>query len=98
MIYRSRRVNLLHHPYAGARGAPPREETRRLLAVTLAKSHLLRVRFQKNVYASAIGLYKDSMIMQSAKPSNSDFWRSFNIWLIHPAFAPSRTKIRPAPH
>ena len=30
-------------------------------------------------YASAIGLCKDSIIMQSTKPSNSDFWRSFNM-------------------
>ena len=35
--------------------------------------------FQKDVYASAIGLCKDSTIMQSTKPSNSDFWRSFNM-------------------
>ena len=35
--------------------------------------------FQKDVYASAIGLCKDSIIMQSTKPSNSDFWRSFNM-------------------
>ena len=38
-----------------------------------------RVPFQKNVYASAIGLCKDSIIMQSTQPSNSDFWRSFNM-------------------
>ena len=31
------------------------------------------------VYASAIGLCKNSMIMQSRKPSNSDFWRSFSM-------------------
>src|ERR1700677_5040383 len=60
------------------------EQTRRLLTNRLAKPCLRRVRFQKNVYASAIGLYKDSMIMQSAKPSNSDFWRSFNMYLIPP--------------
>jgi hypothetical protein len=38
-----------------------------------------RVRFQKNVYASAIGLCKDSMMMQSRKPSNADFWRSLSM-------------------
>jgi hypothetical protein len=27
----------------------------------------------------AIGLCKDSIIMQSKKPSNSDFWRSFSM-------------------
>jgi hypothetical protein len=32
-----------------------------------------------DVYASAIGLFKDSIIMQSRKPSNSDFCRSFNM-------------------
>ena len=34
---------------------------------------LSRVPIPKNVYASAIGLCKDSIIMQSRKPSNSDF-------------------------
>ena len=29
-----------------------------------------------NGYASAIGLCQDSTIMQSRKPSNSDFWLS----------------------
>jgi hypothetical protein len=45
----------------------------------LLKLYLRRVPFQKNVYASAIGLCKDSIIMQSTKPSNSDFCRSFNM-------------------
>ena len=35
--------------------------------------------FPKDVYAPAVGLCKDSIIMQSRKPSNSDFWRSFNM-------------------
>jgi hypothetical protein len=35
--------------------------------------------FPKNVYALAVGLCKDSMITQSNIPSNSDFWRPFNI-------------------
>ena len=30
------------------------------------------------VYASAFGLCKDAINRQSRKPSNSDFWRSFN--------------------
>ena len=40
---------------------------------------LCRVPFQKDGYASAIGLCKDSIIIQSTKPSNSDFWRSFSM-------------------
>ena len=39
----------------------------------LLKLGLPRSPIPKNVYASAIGLCKDSIIMQSRKPSNSDF-------------------------
>ena len=38
-----------------------------------------RVSIPTNVYASAIGLCTNSRTMQSRKPSNSDFWRSFSM-------------------
>ena len=45
-------------------------ETRRRLA---DRPVSLKSPIPKNVYASAMGLCKDSMMMQSSKPSNSDF-------------------------
>ena len=53
-------------------------ETRRLLT-NRPCSRFAKESIPKNVYASAIGLCKDSIIMQSRKLSNSDFWRSFNM-------------------
>ena len=63
------------------RSAAPGEQENKATAdqSPLLRLCLRRVPFQKNVYASAIGLCKDSIIMQSTKPSNSDFWRSFNM-------------------
>jgi len=61
----------------GARGAS--RETRRLLTNRLAQALSTKSPNPKNVYASAIGLCQDSIIMQSRKPSNSDFCRSFNM-------------------
>jgi hypothetical protein len=55
-----------------------KRKTRRLLTNRPCSS-LVKSPIPKNVYASAIGLCKDSIIMQSRKPSNSDFWRSFNM-------------------
>ena len=49
---------------------------------------LCRVSFQKNVYASAIGLCKDSIIMQSTKPSNSDLYGAFAVNLFFDAAPP----------
>ena len=77
-LARGRRVNLSCQPYAREARRHGRKQGD-CQPITLAKPCLRRARFQKNVYASAIGLYKDSMIMQSARPSNSDFWRSFNM-------------------
>ena len=48
----------------------------------------LRVPFQKNVYASAIGLCKNSIIMQSTKPSNSDLYGAFAVNLFFDAAPP----------
>ena len=45
-------------------------ETRRRLA---DRPVSLKSPIPKNVYASAMGLCKDSMMMQSRKPSNADF-------------------------
>ena len=45
-------------------------ETRRRLA---DRPVSLKSPIPKNVYASAMGLCKDFMMMQSSKPSNSDF-------------------------
>ena len=49
-----------------------KRKTRRLLTNRPCSS-LVKSPIPKNVYASAIGLCKDSIIMQSRKPSNSDF-------------------------
>ena len=54
-------------------------ETRRLLTSRPCSSFIYKESNPKNGYASAIGLCKDSISMQSRKPSNSDFWRPFNI-------------------
>ena len=54
-------------------------KTRRLLTNRPCSSFSTKSPIPTNVYASTIGLCKDSMIMQSRKPSNSDFRRSFNI-------------------
>ena len=48
-------------------------ETRRLLTNRPGSSFSTKSPIPTNVYASTIGLCKDSMIMQSRKPSNSDF-------------------------
>ena len=48
-------------------------ETRRLLTNRPGLSFSTKSPIPTNVYASAIGLCKDSIIMQSRKPSNSDF-------------------------
>jgi hypothetical protein len=48
-------------------------ETRRLLTNRPGSSFSTKSPIPTNVYASAIGLCKDSMIMQSRNPSNSDF-------------------------
>ena len=48
-------------------------ETRRLLTNRPGSSFSTKSPIPTNVYASAIGLCKDSIIMQSRKPSNSDF-------------------------
>jgi len=66
------------HP-TRARGAPAREENKATSNYRPCSTLSTKSPIPKNVYASAIGLCKDSMIMQSTKPSNSDFWRSFNI-------------------
>ena len=47
-------------------------ETRRLL-INRPSLCLKEVRFQKDVYAPTIGLCKDPMMIQSKKPSNTDF-------------------------
>ena len=47
-------------------------ETRRLLTNRPGSNFSTKSPIPTNVYASAIGLCKDSMIMQSRKPSNSD--------------------------
>ena len=49
-----------------------KRKTRRLLTNRPCSS-LVKSPIPKNVYASAIGLCKDFIIMQSRKPSNSDF-------------------------
>ena len=65
---------------AGSRARAYKRETRRLLTNRPCLGFVYEEsRFQKNVYASAIGLCKDSIIMQSTKPSNSDFWRPFSM-------------------
>ena len=54
------------------RGVAPKQENKAIAD----QSPLLKLSqspIPKNVYASAIGLCKDSIIMQSRKPSNSDF-------------------------
>ncbi len=80
------RVNPLRGPHTRARAtsllaARGREAKRN--KTTAKQSPLLMLLYKsplpKNVYASAIGLCKDSIIMQSRKPSNSDFWRSFSM-------------------
>ena len=43
------------------------------LPIALAQAKSTKSPIPKNVYASAIGLCKDFIIMQSRKPSNSDF-------------------------
>ena len=48
-------------------------ETRRLLTNRPCSNFSTKSPIPTNVYASAIGLCKDSIIMQSRKPSNSDF-------------------------
>jgi hypothetical protein len=48
-------------------------ETRRLLINRPGLRFSTKSPIPTNVYASAIGLCKDSIIMQSRKPSNSDF-------------------------
>src|SRR5271154_213843 len=48
-------------------------ETRRLLTNRPCPNFSTKSPIPTNVYASAIGLCKDSIIMQSRKPSNSDF-------------------------
>jgi hypothetical protein len=63
---------------AGRRRAARRIKQRQGNKATANQSPLLklclrRVRIPKNVCASAIGLCKDPIIMQSRKPSNSDF-------------------------
>ena len=63
---------------------PPRarannRETRRLLTNRPGSSFSTKSPIPTNVYASAIGLCKDSMIMQSRKPSNSDLYGPFDI-------------------
>ena len=49
-----------------------KRKTRRLLTNRPCSS-IVKSPIPKNVYASAIGLCKDFIIMQSRKPSNSDF-------------------------
>ncbi len=69
------RVDLLCRLYARAKARKQGELINRpCLGFVYEEPHS-----QKDVYASAIGLCKDSIIMQSTKPSNSDFWRSFNM-------------------
>ena len=62
-------VNHARCPHARANN----RETRRLLTNRPGSSFSTKSPIPTNVYASAIGLCKDSMIMQSRKPSNSDF-------------------------
>ena len=62
-------VNQVRCPHARANN----RETRRLLTNRPGSSFSAKSPIPTNVYASAIGLCKDSMIMQSRKPSNSDF-------------------------
>ena len=58
----------------GGAGFLQKKETRRLLTNRSCSSFVHEESgFPKNVYASAIGLCKDSIIMQSRRPSNSDF-------------------------
>ena len=62
----------LHHarcPHVRANN----RETRRLLTNRPGLSFYTKSPIPTNVYASAIGLCKDFIIMQSRKPSNSDF-------------------------
>ena len=65
------RVNLFAPPLAReGRGTKRNKATAKQSPLLML---LYRLRVQKNVYASAIGLCKDSIIIQSRKPSNSDF-------------------------
>ena len=64
------------YPFAGGgrqSGAAQQRETRRLLTNRPCSSLSTKSPIPTNVYASAIGLCKDLIIMQSRKPSNSDF-------------------------
>ena len=54
-------------------------ETRRLLTNRPGSSFSTKSPIPTNVYASAIGLCKDFMIMQSRKPSNSDLYGAFDV-------------------
>jgi len=56
----------------------------------LLKGCSRRVPTPTNVYASAIGLCKDSIIMQSTKPSNSDSYEAFDVNLFSISFLLSR--------
>jgi hypothetical protein len=65
---------------AGRRGASygvardsHRRKTRGLVTQTALSKLLYKSLNPTNVYASTIGLCNDSIIMQSSKPSNSDF-------------------------